>query len=57
MKKKLDAVEEVREWRRQMTEGWKGKSWKEIQDRLNRHVATWKKEREEEQEKKKAGAA
>jgi hypothetical protein len=55
MKTERDAVEEVREWRRHMMEGWKGKSWKEIQYNLNEHVATWKKEREE--QKKKEGAA
>jgi len=56
MKKELEAVSEVREWRRLMMESWKGKSWEEIRAGLNKHAAAYKKEREEEQNQK-AGAA
>jgi hypothetical protein len=59
MRKDLDAVSEVREWRRQMMEGWKGKSWGEIEKELDEHCEEFEKRIrvEEELRQKKEGAA
>jgi hypothetical protein len=53
----LDPVSEVREWRRQVMESWKGKSREEIRRELNELGERFKKEMEEERTRKKAGAA
>jgi hypothetical protein len=53
----LDAVSEAREWRRQMTESWKGKSWEEIKKELNDLGTEFRREMEEERSRKKEGAA
>jgi hypothetical protein len=57
MKKDLDAVSEVREWRRQMTESWEGKSWEEIEKELNERGDEFRKKLKEESTQKKEGAA
>ena len=57
MKKDLDAVSEVREWRRQMTESWEGKSWEEIEKELNERGDEFRKKLKEENRQKKEGAA
>ena len=57
MKKNLDAVSEVREWRRQMTESWEGKSWEEIEKELNERGDEFRKKLKEENRQKKEGAA
>jgi hypothetical protein len=40
----LKPVAEVREWRRKMAEGWKGKSQKEIRQELNKAGEDFRKE-------------
>ena len=57
MSKNLDPVSEVREWRKQMMESWKGKSREEIRQELSELGEQFKKEMEEERTRKKASAA
>lgn len=51
------AVSEVREWRRQVMESWKGKSWEEIQKELNERGDEFRKEKKEKRNQKMEGAA
>ena len=44
MKNDLDAVSEVREWRRQVMESWKGREWDDIQRELNERGEKFRRE-------------
>lgn len=57
MRNDLDAVSEVREWRRQVMESWKGKSWEEIEKQLDERCEKFEKKVEEERRRRNEGAA
>jgi hypothetical protein len=57
MPEDLKPVAEVREWRRKMEEGWKGKSKEEIRQELNKAAEDFRKELETEQQQNKTGTA
>jgi hypothetical protein len=57
MREDLKPVAEVREWRRQMVEKWKGKSKEEIRRELNKAAEDFRREVEAEQRHHKTGAA
>jgi hypothetical protein len=57
MKNELDAVSEVREWRRQMMESWKGKEWDDIQQELNERGEKFRREMGKKDAQEKEGAA
>lgn len=57
MKNDLDAVSEVREWRRQVKESWKGREWDDIQQELNERGEKFRREMEKERSQKQEGAA
>ena len=57
MPEDLKPVAEVRDWRRKMEEGWKGKSKEEIRQELNKAAEDFRKKLETEQQQNKTVTA
>jgi hypothetical protein len=57
MKTIIDPVSEVRAWREQVSEIWKGKKWEDIEQELEERAARLEREVEQERIRKNADAA